>query len=507
MQNGSLTVPARVALVTLAVAGAAVWWAPLSGQTSAPVAPMSLARAQAFIDAAAHGLDYLPGEVIVKFVSGTSVSGRLRALQAIRDRPAPDSLRWIDESTAVVADPGQSNARILAQELSSQPEVAYAEPNFLRHRLTVPNDPDYGTRQWNLQLINMPGAWDINPGGNPGITIAVVDYGITTLNGSMIFPTWNGSAIQNIGVPFATNPDLSSSRLISPFDFITTLGSMVLDTDGHGTHVSATAAEDTNNGFAEAGIAYRARIMPIKVCASYWDVQFSYSAAGEPGYVPIDVGGCPLSAIAQGMRYAADNGAKVINISLGGTDTSQTDLDAINYAVGKGVFVAMAAGNAKLGGNPAIYPAAYAPQIAGAMAVGAINRSGNRASYSSTGNYVEIAAPGGDDQDTDASGDGYIWQVTLSPSAYDPASIIFPVFDRYAEVAYEGTSMASPHVAGLAALLMAQGVTKPATVEALIKATAKLVGAPSSPGGSRNDDVGYGLIQPRAALFGFGVKR
>jgi serine protease len=85
--------------------------------------------------------------------------------------------------------------------------------------------------------------------------------------------------------------------------------------------------------------------------------------------------------------------------------------------------------------------------------------------------------------------------------------VTIPRFDRYAEVGYEGTSMATPHVSGVAALLVAQGITTPAAVEALLKRTAKLVGAPSSPGASRNDDVGSGLIQPRAALFGFGVKQ
>src|SRR5205823_1217337 len=152
-------------------------------------------------------------------------------------------------------------------------------------------------------------------------------------------------------------------------------------------------------------------------------------------------------------RYAADNGARIINISLGGEGASTTEQAAMQYALDKGVFIAIAAGNAKLSGNAAQFPASYASSMAGVMAVAATNRSGNRASYSSTGSYVEIAAPGGDPLDSDATGSGFIWQSTIRPSVSDPAFVLFPRFDAYAEIGYAGTSMASPHVAGLAALL------------------------------------------------------
>jgi serine protease len=467
---------------------------------------MAAADAQAFADAAAERLDYLPGQVIVRFKDGVDVQGEQRALDALRSRPAVDRLQWMGEF-AVLRDASQPDARVLSEQLASQPEVAYAQPNYLRRKSLAPNDTGYAPRQWNLQTIDMPHAWDINAGTRGDVTVAVVDTGITNFTGSLQFKTWNGSAIQTITVPFTSNPDLAVSRLVSATDFITGGGTTTLDTDGHGTHVSSTIGEDTNNNLLDAGIAYNARIMPVKVCASYWDVQFAMSAAGIPGFADPDAGGCPTSAIAAGLHYAADNGAKVINISLGGDGASPTEQAALQYALDKGVFIAIAAGNSKLEGNPTQYPAFYGQSMQGVMAVGATNRSGNRASYSSTGSYVDIAAPGGDPSDSDAAGNGYIWQSTLRPSVSDPSLVLFPRFDAYAEVGYAGTSMASPHVAGVAALLYSQGITKPAAIEQALKRSAKFLGTPSPSDPSRNDDFGSGLIQPRTALFGLGLRK
>ena len=131
----------------------------------------------------------------------------------------------------------------------------------------------------------MPRAWDINPGGNDSVVVAVVDSGVTTVNQAFTFPTWNGRAIQNVSVPFAINPDLAGVRLVKPMDFAFWHGP-VLDMVGHATHVSSTIGEDTNNTVAEAGIAYKVSVMPVKVCLGYWEIQFIYSSMGVRGFAP-----------------------------------------------------------------------------------------------------------------------------------------------------------------------------------------------------------------------------
>jgi serine protease len=468
------------------------------------------AGVSALLDAASRRLDYVPNQVVVKFRTGVNRAGQQRALMALRSRPAVDDLTWAGP-VALVTDLGQPDATILAAQLGEQPEVEYAEPNYLYRSTSTPNDPSFSSRQWNLQALDLPRAWDINPGATEAIIVAVVDSGVTTTNSSVTFRTWNGSGFVNASIPFRVNPDLSQSRLVSPWDFVGG-SSTVLDMDGHGTHVSSTVAEDTNNSLAEAGVAYKARVMPLKVCSGYWDVQFRMSALGIPGFTPLNAGGCANSDVSLGIRFAADNGARVINVSLGGAGVATTIEEAIKYAVSKGAFVAIAAGNEFLDGNATQYPAAYAETIDGAMAVGAVGRSLRHASYSSTGPYVEIAAPGGD---FDAGDAGKIWQVTTLEDDRDPR-LIFPRFDRYIETPMQGTSMASPHVAGIAALIMSHfgSAATPARVEQIIKKTARpcdltdcdpTTAAVGTVG--RNNVFGYGLIQPRAALLGLGLAR
>lgn len=318
-----------------------------------PASPITipLDRALAIVRAANDKLNYVPGEVLVRFKDGVARGGQQRALQALRSAPSVDELTWIGE-TALFVDQTESDATVLAEQLARQTEVLYAEPNYIYKKVTTPNDPGFSTSQWNFKAIDLPRAWDINPGASNRVTVAVIDYGVTSVTQTFSMPVWNGLALQAVSVPFRVNPDLAQSRLVAPRDFVSG-SATVLDMDGHGTHVSSTIGEDTNNALGEAGIAYQVKIMPVKVCEGYWDVQFSFSAGGIRGFAPLDAGGCPTATIAAGIRYATDNGAQVINVSLGGVSAPPLTIrDALIYAVQKGVFVAIAAGNDYDNGNP-----------------------------------------------------------------------------------------------------------------------------------------------------------
>jgi len=455
-------------------------------------------QAEAMSRAWNERLPFVPGEVLVKFRSGVESEGRVRALAAARVGVDPGNARWIGDTLWLRAT-GEPDAAHVASTLARQSEVEWAHPNYMYWTKSTPNDPSYN-RQWNFDLIDMPRAWDINTGANESVTVAVIDGGITTATSSFGFPLWTGSRIEIVTVPFRVSPEINAARIDPGRDFIFWTGP-VLDMEGHGTHVAATVLQETNNNQALAGIAYRARLLPLKVCLGYWEIQIIQSSQNIPGYVdPREEGGCSTSAIAQAIRFAADNSAQVMNISLGGPGASPTLLDAMQYAVGRGSFIAMSMGNDFEDGNPTEYPAAYAEQVEGAMSVGAVGRNSRRSIYSSTGSHLEIMAPGGDFRDGGLS--GLIYQTSLLEDDFDAFTIIRPRFDRYIEVPNEGTSMASPHVAGVAALLRSQGLTTPAAIEAAIKRFARDLGA-----AGRDNDFGHGLVDARASLRGLGAAR
>lgn len=291
----------------------------------------------------------------------------------------------------------------------------YIEPNYIYEANAiildggkVPNDPFYG-KQWNLRSINVESAWQETKGN--GVTVAVIDTGVTRV------------------------PDLQKTEFVSGYDFVNDR-TLATDDNGHGTHVAGTIAQSTNNNYGVAGIAYEANVMPLKVLDAY--------------------GSGTVADIAEAIKFAADNGAEVINMSLGGGGESQLMKEAIDYAYNKGVVIIAAAGNSNQ--NSAGYPARY-PRVIG---VSALDPSGEKAPYSNFGAGVDISAPGG----STAGGNeaGGILQNTIDA---ETGESIF--------AAFQGTSMASPHVAGVAALIKAMGVEDPEQIANILKESSRAI--------------------------------
>ncbi len=282
-------------------------------------------------------------------------------------------------------------------------DTEYIEPNYIYRKSDTPNDPDYG-KQWNLRSINVEGAWDETKGS--GITVAVIDTGISPV------------------------PDLKNTKFVKGYDFVNDRIE-ALDDAGHGTHVAGTIAQSTNNSYGVAGIAYEANLMPLKVLSAE--------------------GGGTVADIAEAIRFAADNGADIINMSLGGAGESKLMEEAIEYAYQKGVFLVAAAGNSNQ--NAASYPARYRHVVG----VAALDPAGAKAPYSNFGAGVDISAPGG-------SQVGQILQETIDP---ETGSAVF--------AAYQGTSMAAPHVAGVAALVKASGIKEPDEILNVLKQSSRPV--------------------------------
>jgi serine protease len=410
--------------------------------------------------------------------------------------------REAEHAERVAIDPSADPADA-ARLYAGRGDVEFAQPDYRARPHFRPNDPLFAN-QWNLSALRMEQAWDVNPGATSAVVVAVLDTGVAydtatyqynaraVAAGSRRYP-----ALGRVAIPFAAAPELTGAgRFVAPRDFIWNDDAPV-DLDGHGTHVAGTIGQLTDNGVGVAGVAFNVRLMPVKVIGGDWD--FIFGAPNE----------ATTSVVASGIRYAADNGANVINMSFGfeGGGTQPAIEEALRYAVNKGVFVALSAGNDFEDGNPEEALAEIAARMDGVMSVGAVGRDLARAFYSSSRSSVEIAAPGGNFR---VGGDGGgVIQQTYDPatSVVDPllgpvAQFHAPRYDVFSYEAYQGTSMASPHVAGLAALLVQQGITKPAAIEAAIKRFASDRGSTG-----RDNDFGFGLISPRETLRGLGLSR
>ncbi len=390
---------------------------------------------------------YCPESIIVKFSGGVieedrdSVLGRYGCF--IMQTCEPGGFHRVGLS------PGVRLERIVSL-LEAEPAVEYAERNYFASIYFVPDDPFYSPYQWNLQNevtggINMEAAWDIET-GDPNVIVAVLDTGV---------------AYEDHG-RFRQAPDLAQTSFVAGYDFVND-DAHPNDDQGHGTHVAGTIAQSTDNARGVAGIAFGCSILPIKV---------------------LDNKGVGNSFdIARGIYHAAENGAHVINMSFGSPDRSRAIEQALAFAYGRGVTIVCAAGNNFVDGNLPSYPAAHNDYC---IAVGAVRYDDTRAYYSSTGPHLDVVAPGGDlrvDQNRDGYPDGIIQQTfTVDPGT----------FNYYF---FQGTSSAAPHVSGVAALLISQGVTDPDAVRAAIEGTARDVGPPGW-----DPEYGWGVVNAHAAL-------
>lgn len=305
----------------------------------------------------------------------------------------------------------------LMKKLAEHPDSVFAEPNYLLLPNRKPNDPYYSEYQWNLSLIGMEQSWDVSE-GNSDVIVAVVDTGV-----DMEHPEFAGKLAEGYNVlDDSNNPQ---------------------DDNGHGTHVSGIIAAKTNNDNGIAGMTWKNKLMPIK----------AIGADGSGSAVDI----------AQGIYWATDHGADVINLSVGNYTSSAALKDACRYAYEKNVVLVAASGN-DASDQPS-YPAAYDEVIS----VAAVDHSKERADFSNFGDYVDVAAPGVD-----------------IPSTY--------IYSDYASLS--GTSMACPHVAALATLIRSVNPgMKSHDVMELIRTSAVDLGPPG-----HDQLYGYGMIDVNRTL-------
>lgn len=351
--------------------------------------------------------------------------------------------------------------------LRQRTDISDAQPNFVRHSRAIPNDTLYN-EQWHYPHIRLPEAWDITT-GNPNVIIAVIDSGILAEH-----PDFQDKLVQGYdmisNVSNAGDGDGVDSNPEDPGDRALGDGSSSF----HGTHVAGTVAAATNNNSGVAGVAWQSRIMPMRVL-------------GRQGGTSFDL----IQAIlyAAGLENASGQvptqRADVINMSLGGGGFSSSEASAIAAARDAGVIIVAAAGNS--GSANQEYPASYD----GVVSVAAVNQSNTRASYSNFGQSIDVTAPGGDlDEDADRNGtpDG-----VLSSIGNDRENST-----TYGYRYYQGTSMSSPHVAGVVALMksVAANLT-PADFDRLLSE-----GRISDDLGTegRDNDFGFGLINAMKAV-------
>jgi serine protease len=425
---------------------------------------------------------YVPGEVLVGYAPGpASAANVAHAARDLGGRIATIGQAALQDGMQVVKLPrGQSVFSAIAR-LRSQPGVEYAVPDYIAHQAGgwTPNDlgnthhsQGWQRLQWNFLPgvgIDAPAAWahmfTVHRPGGRGVTVAVLDTGVAYRN-------WQR---------FRKSPDFARTHFVDPYDFVAH-NAYPLDREGHGTFVAGMIAESTNNGLGLTGLAYGAKVMPVRV--------LNADGNGDS------------ATIAKGIRYAVRHGAQVINLSLEFDITVTAAqipdiIRAIGFAHRHGVVVVAAAGNDS--SRRLAYPAA-APAV---ISVGATTRDRCLAGYSNGGARLDLVAPGGGD-DASMPSDPDCHPFRNLPSVHQ---MTFSDFDsispgsnatRFSLPGSYGTSMAAPAVSATAALVIASRVfgahPSPNRILARLEQTATPLG-----GTQPNPDFGYGLINAGAA--------
>jgi serine protease len=340
---------------------------------------------------------------------------------------------------AVLQGEPERDVGSLASDLSGEPGVLVAEPNYVRRALWEPDDPYFADgSQWSFDSthIDMPRAWEMERGGDEMVRIGILDTGVAYEDHAI--PSHEVNEVTSADGFYHVAPDLTGTTFASGYDFIHG-DEHPNDQNGHGTHVCGTVAQTTGNGYGCAGIAFRATIVPVQV--------LSYYGYGTSAHM-ID-----------GLDHASQVGCHIVNMSFGSPDSSGAEHLAVQGAYEAGVTLVASAGNA---GMPGLwYPAGY-PEV---ISVGATTTSNTRWSGSNFGEDLDLVAPGG------SPGGGIVQETFKDPNvSQDPG--YHTVVDTFDFLWSYGTSMAAPHVSGVAGLIVSAGYEAPDLVRWILTSTA-----------------------------------